>query len=114
MAELTSRVHLWAVAAVAALASCVAAWIVVGASAPAALVFGSLAVVPLLVLLAALVRKRRRAFAAGTLCLIPYLVLALTELIANPAARVWAAGTLILAFAAFVACIAYLRVSRTS
>lgn len=69
---------------------------------------------PLIGFLPALLRRRRRGYAALTLCLVPYLVGALTELVANPTARIWAAGTLLLAFALFVLAILYLRLTRSA
>ena len=48
-----------------------------------------------------------------TLCVVPYLVGALTELIANPAARVWASMALLVAFTLFVLLIVFLRLTRT-
>jgi uncharacterized membrane protein len=71
-----------------------------------------LMLVPVLLPLRGIVRRDRKTFAWGTLCLIPYIVVGITELIANPAGRDWAAGCLLLAFGAFVSLIAYLRVSR--
>lgn len=68
---------------------------------------------PLIAFLPALSRDRRRGYAALTLCLVPYLVGALTELVANPGARAWAAITLLLAFALFVMAIVFLRLTRS-
>lgn len=48
-----------------------------------------------------------------TLCVVPYMVGALTELIANPAARVWASTALLVAFTLFVLLIVFLRLTRT-
>jgi uncharacterized membrane protein len=67
---------------------------------------------PLWILLPALVRGDRRRYAAMTLCLAPYLVIALTELVANPASRFWSTATLLLSFALFLLLIAFLRVTR--
>jgi uncharacterized membrane protein len=47
-----------------------------------------------------------------TLCLAPYLVIALTELVANPASRFWSTATLVLSFTLFLLLIAFLRVTR--
>jgi uncharacterized membrane protein len=49
-----------------------------------------------------------------TLAVAPYLALALMEVLANPAARIWAATCLLIAFALFVSLIAYLRATRRS
>jgi uncharacterized membrane protein len=67
---------------------------------------------PLWILLPALVRGNRRRYAAMTLCLAPYLVIALTELVANPASRFWSTATLVLSFTLFLLLIAFLRVTR--
>jgi uncharacterized membrane protein len=71
-----------------------------------------LVLVPALLPLHGLWTRNRRTYAWGTLCLIPYIVLGITELIANPQARSWATGCLLLSFGTFIALIAYLRVSR--
>lgn len=59
-----------------------------------------------------LVRQRRKSYAAFTLCVIPYLIVGLTEAIANPPWRLWAALVLCVGFLLFVSLIAYLRVTR--
>jgi uncharacterized membrane protein len=70
------------------------------------------AVVPLLAPLRGLILGRRHTYAWATLFAIPYLVFALTELLANPAAR-WVAGvSLLLVFGWFCAMVAFLRTSR--
>ena len=79
----------------------------------ARLAWAAVLTLPLWLPLPWLIRRARRAYAALTLCTIPYLVLGLTELMANPAARGWAQATLLLAFAAFAAAIAYLRANRS-
>ena len=71
-----------------------------------------LAVVPLLAPLNGLLRGRRHTYAWATLFAIPYLAFAMTELLANPAAR-WVAGvSLLLVFAWFCTMILFLRASR--
>ena len=71
-----------------------------------------IAVLPLLAPLNGLVRGKRYTYAWATLFAIPYLVFALTELLANPQARWVAAMTLLLVFAWFCTMILYLRASR--
>lgn len=71
-----------------------------------------LMLLPAILPLRGLLRRVRRTYAWGTLCLVPYIVVGITELIANPRGRYWAAGCLLLSFGAFLAFIAYLRVSR--
>lgn len=56
----------------------------------------------------------RRSYAWMTLALAPPLVLGLTEAVANPAMRGWAALVVIAVFAAFALLVAYLRATRSS
>lgn len=67
---------------------------------------------PLLAPLSGLWRGRRYTHAWATLCVLPYLIVGLTESIANPGARPWAGAMLAAGFALFAALIAYLRVTR--
>ena len=69
---------------------------------------------PLWLCLPKLIDGHRRVSALLTLLLVPYLVLALTEAIANPSARGWAGLTLFVALGLFFGLIAFLRVSRES
>ena len=93
-------------------------WVAVAASLLAWILAGYpwlicvIAVLPLLAPLKGLVRGRRYTYAWATLFAIPYLVFALTELLANPAARWVAAASLLLVFAWFCTMIFYLRASR--
>lgn len=84
------------------------AWMMVGYPWPVCM----LAVLPLLAPLSGLVRGRRRTYAWATLFAVPYLAFAITELLANPAARWVAALSLLLVFAWFCAMILFLRASR--
>jgi uncharacterized membrane protein len=71
------------------------------------------AVLPMLAPLRGLINGRRHTYAWATLFAVPYLVFALTELLANPAAR-WVAGiSLLLVFAWFCTMILFLRASPT-
>jgi uncharacterized membrane protein len=72
----------------------------------------ALAVLPLLAPLNGLVRGRRYTYGWATLFAVPYLVFALTELLANPQARWVAAVSLLLVFAWFCTMIFFLRASR--
>lgn len=82
-------------------------WIPFGYSWP----FCVIAVLPLLAPLQGLVRGRRYTYAWATLFAIPYLTFALTELLANRAARWVASLSLLLVFAWFCTMILFLRVS---
>jgi uncharacterized membrane protein len=72
----------------------------------------ALAVLLLLAPLPGLLRGRRYTYAWATLFAIPYLIFAVTELLANPRARWVAALSLLLVFAWFCAMVLYLRASR--
>jgi uncharacterized membrane protein len=78
----------------------------------AALVTLLLLLAPLALPLRGLWRGERRSYAWATLCLMPVLVFAATESIANPTARIPAALLLFLALLAFGALVAHLRATR--
>jgi len=68
---------------------------------------------PLWVALPRLLAGNRRTYAWMTLAITPYLILAITESVANPDSRPWAGLCLSVAFVLFVLLIIYLRVTRT-
>jgi uncharacterized membrane protein len=92
----------------AAVAASLLCWTLAGYS----WVLCAVAAVPLLAPLRGLITGRRHTYAWATLFAIPYLIFALTELLANPAARWVAALSLLLVFAWFCSMILYLRASR--
>ena len=104
--ETTAR-H-WTIGLWIAVSSSLLAWMWVGYPWPICV----LAVLPLLAPLHGLMRGRRHTYAWATLFAVPYLAFALTELLANPAARWVAALTLVLVFAWFCTMILFLRASR--
>jgi uncharacterized membrane protein len=67
---------------------------------------------PLLIALPRLLAGHRRTYAWMTLAITPFLVVAITEAVANPAGRAWAGLCLLVAFLLFVMLIAYLRITR--
>jgi uncharacterized membrane protein len=67
---------------------------------------------PLLIALPKLLAGDRRTYAWMTLAITPFIVLGITEAVANPASRVWAGLCLMMGFLVFVLLIAYLRASR--
>jgi uncharacterized membrane protein len=71
-----------------------------------------LSLVPLLTPLPGLIRQERRTFAWASLLTIPYMALAVTEVIADPTHRAIPAALLLLAFAWLIILVAYLRVTR--
>jgi uncharacterized membrane protein len=70
-----------------------------------------LAALPLLAPLNGLIKGRRHTYAWATLFTLPYILFALTELLANPAARWVAALSLMLVFSWFCSLVLYLRAS---
>lgn len=70
------------------------------------------AVLPLLAPLNGLAQGRRGTYAWASLFTIPYIVFAITELLANPAARWVAAISLLLVFGWFCTMVLFLRASR--
>jgi uncharacterized membrane protein len=77
-------------------------------------VAGAILALPLAVGLPFLYSGKRRSYAWMTLALSPSLVLGLTEVVANPALRSWAAILLCGVIAAFALLVAYLRATRSS
>jgi uncharacterized membrane protein len=67
---------------------------------------------PLLIALPRLLAGHRRTYAWMTLAITPFLIVAITEAVANPAGRAWAGLCLLVAFVLFVMLIAYLRITR--
>ena len=54
----------------------------------------------------------RRTYAWMTLAVTPFIVLGITEAVANPASRAWAGLCLMMGFLLFVGLVAYLRATR--
>ena len=67
---------------------------------------------PLLVALPRLAAGNRRTYAWMTLAVTPFLIVAITEAVANPTTRAWAAVCLFVAFALFLMLVSYLRLTR--
>ncbi len=72
-----------------------------------------LMILPLVLLTPALSRGSRSASAGATLLLTPYIGFGITEMVANPASRTFAAATVLLAVLCFVLLIYWLRVLRS-
>jgi uncharacterized membrane protein len=108
-----ARLRLGACAVVVLLFALVVRWIVLAPSTPRVVVGAALAL-PLAVGIPFLYAGRRRSYAWMTLALAPSLVLGLTEVVANPAMRSWAAFMLFDVIAAFALLVAYLRATRSS
>jgi uncharacterized membrane protein len=95
------------------LSALVVRWILIAPATPRVVVGAALAL-PLVVGIPFLYAGYRRSYAWMTLALAPSLVLGLTEVVANPAMRSWAALVLFAVIAAFALLVAYLRTTRSS
>jgi uncharacterized membrane protein len=91
----------------------IAYWAIVAPATPR-LVAAAVLGLPLALGIPFLYCGHRRSYAWLTLALAPPLVLGLTEAVANPGMRGWAALVVIGVFAAFVSFVAYLRATRSS
>lgn len=67
---------------------------------------------PVLFALHRLRAGHRRTYAWMTLAVTPFLIVSITEAVADPDGRIWAGLCLMMAFVLFVLLIAYLRVTR--
>ena len=108
-----ASLRLGACAATLVLLALVLLWTMLAPSPPRILA-GAVLALPLVVGVPFLYAGKRRSYAWMTLGLTPSLVLALTEVVANPAMRSWAAFVLFDVIVAFVLLVAYLRVTRSS
>jgi uncharacterized membrane protein len=98
--------------AAAVLGACVAAAALQAFAWPTSLARLVILLVPLLLPLPGLLRGQRRTYAWATLCVTPYFIYGLTEVIANPAVRAPAGAILFASLAWFVTLVNYLRVTR--
>lgn len=69
---------------------------------------------PLWAALPRLLAGNRRTYAWMTLAITPYLVLGITEAVANPGSRLWAGLSLSVSLVLFVLLISYLRVTHAT
>ena len=106
------RARAVALATAAVLAACVAAASLRSAPWPANLGWTIALLLPVAAPTPGIVRGIRRTYAWATLCVAPYFIYGITEVIANPAVRGAAAAILFASFAWFVTLVAYLRLSR--
>ncbi len=111
--SVTASLRLGACAAAALLLGLVVYWTLLAPSPPRILA-GAILGLPLAVGVPFLYAGHRRSYAWMTLALAPSLVLGLTEVVANPAMRTWAALVLFDVVAALALFVAYLRATRSS
>ena len=105
-AEVSLAARRWTLAAAALLAACVVAAALRSAPLPASLGWAAVLLLPVLLPLRGLVLGRARSFAWATLCVAPYFLYGLTEVVANPALRA-TAGTILFASLAWFASLLY-------
>jgi uncharacterized membrane protein len=98
----------------AVLAICVVVAALGSAPWPRSLGFAALMLVPLALPQPGILRGRPRTCAWGTLCVAPYFLYGLTEVVANPAARTVAATVLFASLAWFAALVWCLRTARAA
>lgn len=67
--------------------------------------------VPLLLPVQGLWQGKRYTYRWATLCVLPYFIVGLTEVVANPSSRPWTGAMLAVALTWFVGLVAYLRVT---
>jgi uncharacterized membrane protein len=90
----------------------VAWWCLAGRVTAGTVLLACVATSPLWLGLSRLIAGKRRTYAWMSLALTPYLVLAITESVANPARRAWAGASLVVTLLLFALIVAYLRVTR--
>ena len=107
-----ARARRWVLAMTLLLAASVAAAALRTAAWPGSAALALALLVPLLLPLPGLLRRRRRTYAWATLCVAPYFIYGVTEAVANPAVRFMAGLILFASLALFVALVACLRLTR--
>lgn len=111
-AAAAERFRYGVLAGVAVLIALVTGWCLESGASGGRIALAILLTSPLWLALRGLGRGSRRTCAWMTLAVIPYIVLGIMEVVANPHARWWAAACLLVCFLLFVTLVAYLRVTR--
>jgi uncharacterized membrane protein len=106
------RVHIAILVLVCALMAIVVLWQLSARASIGRLLWAAVLTMPLWLPLRGLIRRNRRIYAAMTLCVTPYVVLGITEAVANPTSRGWAAASLGCALLLFAMLVGYLRMTR--
>lgn len=109
---LAGRLRMAVIATAGALVASLIVWRAMTGWSAADMVLIAALTLPVAIALPKLVAGHRRTYAWMTLAITPYIVVAITEAVANPDARHWAGLCLMVAFLLFVLLIAYLRVTR--
>lgn len=105
------RVYIVVLVLVCALIAIVVLWQLSAQASLGRMLWAAVLTMPLWLPLRGLIRRNRRVYAAMTLCVTPYVVLGITEAVASPAERGWAAACLGCALALFAMLVGYLRLS---
>jgi uncharacterized membrane protein len=103
-----------ALASIAVLIALVVGWQLSPTASGTGAAKGLFLCIPLLLPLLGLWRGNRYTFRWATLCVLPYFIVGLTEVVANPTTRAWTATMLVFALTWFVGLVAYLRVTAAS
>ncbi|MDQ1344726.1 MAG: hypothetical protein QG586_256, partial [Pseudomonadota bacterium] len=111
-ADATRRARRLTLVAAAVLGVCVVAAALPAFAWPTSLARLALLLVPLLLPLPGLLRGQRRTYALASLCVTPYFIYGLTEVIAIPAVRAPAGAILFASLGWFVTLVNYLRATR--
>lgn len=106
------RTRIAVASTIASLLVALVAWRVTTGFSTGDLVLIAVLSLPLLIAMPRLWAGHRRTYAWMTLAVTPFLIVAITEAVANPSQRAWAGLCLLVAFALFILLIAYLRVTR--
>ena len=106
------RTRIAVAATIASLIMALVAWRVTTGLSTGDVVLIVVLTLPLLIATPRLLAGHRRTYAWMTLAVTPFLVVAITEAVANPTQRAWAGLCLVVAFVLFILLIAYLRVTR--
>lgn len=107
------RLRLAVMATVSALIVVLVSWRLMNGLSAGDIVLIAALTLPLWIALPRLLAGHRRTYAWMTLAVTPFLVLAVTEAVANPSSRAWAALCLFVAFGLFVMLVGYLRLTRS-
>jgi uncharacterized membrane protein len=109
---LAKRLRIAVIANTAALVVALILWRAMTGFSAADAVLIVILTLPVAIAIPKLLAGNRRTYAWMTLAVTPFLVVAMTEAVANPESRTWAGLCLVVAFALFVLLIGYLRVTR--
>jgi uncharacterized membrane protein len=111
-ALLAARLRYVVVGAISSLILALLMWRAQNGLSVGELVLIAVLTLPLFVALPKLLAGHRRTYAWMTLAITPFIVVAITEAVANPTSRAWAGLCLMVALVLFVLLIGYLRVTR--